>query len=457
MEILLGISIALLAGLLLSRLARLVNLPAVTAYLVAGILLGPYVIGAIGIPGLGFTDMHKVENLSLVCDAALGFIAFAMGNEFRLNHLKKTGKNATIIGIFQAVFTTLLVDAILIGLHFAMPDKLSLSAAIVLGAVASATAPAATMMVIRQYRAKGPLTDILMPIVALDDAVGLVLFSVSFGIAKAISIGNTDILAVVLEPLVEVGFSLLLGALLGLLLCFLEKYFNSRGKRISISVSFVLAAVALSMLHFHIGEICVRFSSLLTCMMLGTVFANVSPRSADGMDRLERWTAPILILFFTISGAELELSVFSDAMIVVIGIIYVLARSIGKYSGARISSKMMGCNKGIVKYLGITLLPQAGVALGMAMKATELGPEGVIVSNIVLFAVLIYEFIGPTLTKISLQLAGEIDPEVANEGGLRLRRRRSHTEYDERPVETIPGELHPRNQEPAGESNDDSE
>ena len=455
MEILLGISIALLAGLLLSRLARLVNLPAVTAYLVAGILLGPYVLGQLGIPGLGFTDMHKVENLSLICDAALGFIAFAMGNEFRLNHLKKTGKNATIIGIFQACFTTLLVDAILIGLHFAMPDKLSLSAAIVLGAVASATAPAATMMVIRQYRAKGPLTDILMPIVALDDAVGLVLFSISFGIAKALSLGNTDILAIVLEPLLEVGCSLALGAVLGALLCFLEKYFNSRGKRISISVSFVLAAVALSMLHFEIGAIHVGFSSLLTCMMLGTVFANVSPRSQDAMDRLERWTAPILILFFTISGAELELSVFSDAMIVLIGIIYVIARSVGKYSGARISSKMMRCDKGIVKYLGVTLLPQAGVALGMAMKATELGPEGVIVSNIVLFAVLIYEFVGPSLTKISLQLAGEIDPEVADEGGLRLRRRRSHTEYDERPVEPIPGELHPRQMKQEDESADE--
>ena len=446
MEILLGISIALLAGLLLSRLARLVNLPAVTAYLVAGILLGPYVIGSLGVPGLGFTDMHKVENLSLICDAALGFIAFAMGNEFRISHLKKTGKKATVIGIFQAVFTTLLVDAVLIALHFAMPDKLSLSAALVLGAVASATAPAATMMVIRQYRAKGPLTDILMPIVALDDAVGLVLFSVSFGIAKAISLGNTDVLAIVLEPLVEVGFSLLLGAVLGLLLCFLERYFNSRGKRISIAVSFVLAAVALSMLHFEIGEISVHFSSLLTCMMLGTVFANVSPRSQDGMDRLERWTGPILILFFTISGAELELSVFSDAMIVLIGIIYIIARSAGKYYGARISAKSTHCGKGIVKYLGITLLPQAGVALGMAMKATELGADGVIVSNIVLFAVLIYEFVGPTLTKISLQLAGEIDPEIANAGALQLRRRTTRTEYDERPVAPLPGELHPRDQ-----------
>ena len=443
MEILLGISVALLTGLLLSRVARLINLPAVTAYLVGGILLGPYVLGQLGVPGLGFTDMHAVENLSLICDVALGFIAFAMGNEFRLDQLKKTGKSAVVIGIFQAVFTTLLVDAVLIGLHFAMPDKLSLSAAIILGAVASATAPAATLMVIRQYRAKGALTDILMPIVALDDAVGLVLFSVSFGIAKSLSIGESDVLAIVLEPVVEVGSSLLLGAVLGLILCFFERYFNSRAKRISIAVSFVIAAVALSMLHFHIGEICVRFSSLLTCMMLGTVFANISPRSQDSMDRVERWTAPILVLFFTISGAELELSVFSDAMIVLIGIIYVIARSIGKYSGARISAKAMKCEPGIVKYLGVTLLPQAGVALGMAMKATELGAEGEIVSNIILFAVLIYEFVGPSLTKIALQLSGDVSPEAANEGGIR-RRRRSRTEYDDRPVAPVEGELHPK-------------
>ena len=399
------------AGLMLSRLAKFMKLPAVTAYLVAGILIGPYCLGQLGVPGLGFTSMADVNSYSIIADVALGFIAFAIGNEFRLGQLKKTGKQATIIGIVQAVVATLLVDAVLIGIHFAMPDKLPLPAAIVLGAVASATAPAATLMVVRQYKAKGPLTDILLPVVALDDAVGLVLFAVSFGIAKALISGRVDMLSVLVEPILEVVLSLALGLVMGFLFTFCEKFFHSRSKRLSMSVAFVFLTVALSMLKFEIGGIHVAFSSLLVCMMLGTIFCNICDFSEELMDRLDRWTAPLLILFFVISGAELELSVFKDFAIVLIGLIYILARSAGKYSGAFLSAKAVGCDKNIVRYLGITLLPQAGVALGMAIKAEQLGPEGHIVANITLFAVLIYELIGPMLTKISLQKAGEIKPE----------------------------------------------
>ena len=412
MEVLLHLSVALLAGLLLSRLAKLLKLPAVTAYLVAGILVGPYVLGQFGIEGLGFTSMDVVESYSLLCDAALGFIAFSIGNEFRLSQLKKIGKQATIVGIFQAVVTTLLVDAALIALHFAMPDVLTLPVAIVLGAIASATAPAATLMVVKQYKAKGPLTDILLPVVALDDAVGLVLFAVSFGIAKALGSGSVGIVSVVVEPILEVVLSLALGAALGFLFDFCEKFFHSRSKRMSISIAFVFLAIALSMIKFTIFDtIHVSFSSLLVCMMLGTVFCNICDFSEELMDRVDRWTAPLFILFFVISGAELELSVFSNFTVVLIGIVYILARSAGKYSGAFLSAKMSGCDDNIVKYLGVTLLPQAGVALGMAMKASQLGPDGLIVSNITLFAVLIYELVGPMLTKIALLKAGDIQPE----------------------------------------------
>lgn len=411
MQILLALSVAMFAGLMLSRLAKYLKLPAVTAYLVAGILIGPYCLGQLGVAGLGFTSMADVKSYSIIADVALGFIAFAIGNEFRLGQLKKTGKQATVIGIVQAVVATLLVDAVLIGIHLAMPDKLPLPAAIVLGAVASATAPAATLMVVRQYKAKGPLTDILLPIVALDDAVGLVLFAVSFGIAKALISGRVDILSVLVEPILEVVLSLALGLVMGFLFTFFEKFFHSRSKRLSMSVAFVFLTVALSMLKFEIGGIHIAFSSLLVCMMLGTIFCNICDFSAELMDRLDRWTAPLLILFFVISGAELELAVFKDFAIVMIGLVYILARSAGKYSGAFISAKATGCDKNIVRYLGITLLPQAGVALGMAIKAEQLGPEGHIVANITLFAVLIYELIGPMLTKISLQKAGEIRPE----------------------------------------------
>ena len=410
MKILLSLAIALFVGLALSRLAKLCRLPAVTAYLVAGILIGPYVLGAFGVGGLGFNTMADVEHLSLICDVALGFIAFSMGNEFRLGQLKKTGKQATVIGVLQALVTTAVVDAVLIGLHFAFPDKLSLAAAVVLGAVATATAPAATLMVVRQYKAKGPLTDILLPVVALDDAVGLMVFAVSFGIARALGSGRVDVLSVVLEPLLEVVLSLALGLIMGLLFTFCERFFHSRSKRLSVSVAFVFFTVGLSMMRFEILGIHIGFSSLLACMMLGTVFCNACDISEELMDRLERWTAPLYILFFVLSGAELEFSVFSEITVVLVGVVYILARSAGKYSGAYLSARLMRCDDHIVKFLGITLLPQAGVALGMAMKATELGTEGVIVANITLFAVLVYELVGPALTKIALTKAGDIKP-----------------------------------------------
>ena len=408
--ILLSLSIALFAGLLLSRLAKKVQLPAVTAYLVAGILIGPFVLGQINIPGIGITS-QQLAGFGIIADVALGFIAFSMGNEFRIKQLKEIGKRATIIGIFQAIFTTIIVDIFLITLHLIMPDKFSLSAAIVLGAVATATAPAATLMVVKQYKAKGPVTDVLLPVVAIDDAVGLVVFAVSFGVAKSISLGNVDVLSIVLEPLLEIVLSLGLGFVMGLLFSFCERFFHSRSKRMAMSVTFVLLTVAISSISFEIGGIHIAFSSLLSCMMLGTVFCNTCDFSEELMDRADRWMAPILILFFVISGAELELSVFANISVLIIGFVYILSRSLGKCFGANISAKMTKSDPNIIKYLGITLLPQAGVALGMAIKARALGPEGEIVANITLFAVLIYEIVGPFLTKVALTKAGDIKPE----------------------------------------------
>lgn len=409
-SIFLSLSIALLAGLLLSRLAKKVKLPAVTAYLISGVLVGPFVLGSFGVPGLGITRT-QVKEFELISDLALGFIAFAMGNEFRLAQLKKIGKQATVIGVFQALFTTLVVDAILITLHFIIPNKLSLSAAIVLASVATATAPAATLMVVKQYKAKGPVTDVLLPVVALDDAVGLVVFAISFGVAKTISLGYINVLSMVLEPLLEVILSLALGFVMGFLFTICEKYFHSRSERMAVSVTFVMMTVGLSCLEFQIGAIHISFSSLLACMMLGTVFCNACDVSEELMERADRWTTPILILFFVISGAGLELSVFSDILVVIIGIVYILSRSIGKYFGAGISARLMKCDSNITKYLGITLLPQAGVALGMAIKAMELGPDGAIVRNITLFAVLVYEIVGPFLTKVALTKAGDINAD----------------------------------------------
>ena len=409
-SIFLSLSIALLAGLLLSRLAKLVKLPAVTAYLISGVLIGPFVLGALNIPGIGIIS-EQIEGFGLISDLALGFIAFSMGNEFRLSQLKKIGKQATVIGVLQALITTIVVDVALIALHFAMPDTLSIPAAIVLASVATATAPAATLMVVKQYKAKGPVTDVLLPVVALDDAVGLVVFAISFGIARSMGTAGVSPLAIILEPLLEIVLSLLLGFVMGLLFTLCEKYFHSRSKRMAVSVTFVMMTVAISSLKFEVGGIHIAFSSLLACMMLGTVFCNICEVSEELMDRADRWTTPVLILFFVISGAELDLSVFAQWTVVVVGIVYIFARSLGKYYGANISARMTKSDPNIIKYLGITLLPQAGVALGMAIKAIELGPDGAIVRNITLFAVLIYEIVGPFLTKIALTKAGDIKEE----------------------------------------------
>lgn len=419
MEILFSLSIALFSGLLLSRLAKLLQLPAVTAYLVAGVLIGPFCLGAFGVEGLGFISLENVESYSIISDVALGFIAFSIGNEFRLKDLKQIGKQATVIGILQAVFTTLVVDAALIGLHFMMPDKLPLPAAIILGAVASATAPAATLMVVKQYKAKGPVTQTLLPVVALDDAVGLILFAISFGIAEAIVASEISLVAIIVEPLLEVLLSVILGATMGLIFTFIERFFHSRSKRLAVSVAFVFLTVAISMIKFNIGGVHVAFSSLLSCMMLGTIFCNICDFSAELMDRLDRWTAPIYVLFFVLSGAELNLAVFKDYTVIIIGLVYIIFRCLGKYYGARISADISKADPNVRKYLGITLFPQAGVALGMAMKAMELGSIGSIVSNIVLFSVLIYEIVGPFLTKLALTKAGDIDPEKKSSNRIR--------------------------------------
>ena len=408
------LSIALLSGLLLSRLAKKLGLPAVTAYLIAGVIIGPFLLGQFGI-GFNHTD-NSPESYKILCDLALGFIAFAIGNEFRVSQLKKIGRQATVIGIFQAVFTCIVVDVILIGLSLILGEEVfPMSAAIILGAVATATAPAATLMVVKQYKAKGPLTDLLLPIVALDDAVGLVVFAISFGVAKSLG-GELDVIAMVVNPILEVVLSLALGVAMGALFTLCEKYFHSNSKRISVSVAFVMATVAISGVDFHIGGVHIAFSSLLACMMLGTVFCNICDFSEDLMDRADKWTAPLLVLFFVISGAELDLSVFTQGIFVLIGVIYIIFRSIGKYFGAGLSARMTKCDSKTCKYLGITLLPQAGVALGMASMAKSdpvLGTTnvGMIVQSITLFAVLIYEIFGPYLTKIALTRAGDIKPE----------------------------------------------
>ena len=346
-QLLICLSVALIAGLLMSRLAKAVHLPAVTSYLLAGLLLGPFFLGRLGLSGLGlgFGTLEQVDSLSIITQVALGFIAFVIGNEFRLTALESMGKQAITVGILQAVITTALVDVALVALHFIRPDIISLASAITLGAIAAATAPAATLMVVKQYKADGPLTHLLLMVVAIDDAVGLVLFSASFGVANALEQGRIDPIGVLVEPFVEIIFSLGLGAVMGFALNQLEIYFHSRSKRMSLSVAFVLLTVGLSMVTFDIGPVHCGFSLLLVCMMTGTVFCNICPTSEELMDRLDRWVSPINILFFVLSGAELDLAILANPLVLLIGVVYIVARSAGKISGAFLSSRATHCSR----------------------------------------------------------------------------------------------------------------
>lgn len=424
LSVLLNIAFALLAGLMMTRIFKKWNLPDVTAFLIAGVIIGPFVIGRFGSGDFGFSSYEEVAKYDVINEAAMGFIAFSIGNEFRLDALKKTGKQAFVIGVFQSVLAAVVVDAALIIFHFARPDILSVPAAITLGAIASATAPAATLMVVRQFKAKGELTDLLLPIVALDDAVGLILFAVSFGIAKVMIIGSFSLVAIIIDPLIEILGSLILGTVAGIALTKIEKLFNSNTNRLSMTITFVLLTVALTSVELEAGTVTVGFSSLLTCMMLGTVFCNICPLSEDIMTRSDKWSSPVLAAFFVLSGAALRLEVFKEGMLILIGIVYILSRSAGKYFGARFSAKLSGCSEKVVENLGITLLPQAGVALGMCVTAQELGSDGALIRNIVLFAVLIYELIGPLLTKQALTRSGDIKEmpqEVKDRRELKLK------------------------------------
>ena len=420
-QTILSIAVCLFAGLMMTRALKRLHLPDVTAYLIAGVVIGTYCIGRFVIGGFsfGFNDgVAPVGSFTIISDIALGFIAFDIGNEFRVKDLKHTGKKATVIGIVQAVVATLVVDAVLVGVHFLLlattgVDYLPLPACILLGAIASATAPAATLMVVRQYKAKGPLTDLLLPIVALDDAVGLILFAVSMGVAKALHGGDLSVVSVLVEPMLEIVLSLLLGAVLGFFLSLVERAFHSNSNRLSLMITFVFLTVALAMLHFEIMGIHIGFSSLLTCMMLGTVFCNVCKTSEEMMQRTEKWTKPLFVLFFVISGASLDLTVFKEPVFILIGVVYILFRSLGKILGAFGSAKLMKCDEKTVKYLGITLLPQAGVALGMVSTiSADSVFGGSVIGNtvrfVILFGVLIYEIFGPMMTKWALVKAGDI-------------------------------------------------
>ncbi len=404
MSVILSIVVALVAGLLSTRLVKLLHLPNVTGYLVIGLIIGPSC--------LKLLTEETVSAFSIIVTIALGFIAFSIGGEFKISSLKKLGKSIFTITFAQSFAALILVDLSII-LVFLILNKLTsinVSMALVLGAIATATAPAATLMVIRQYKARGPVTDTLLPVVALDDAFGLMFFSISFAIAKVFAAGEKlTFYNILVAPLLEIICSVLIGAIIGAILALCTKFFKSRANRLCLMITAVLLGVGLCELFAGMGF---NLSSLLVCMMIGATFCNLKGDAIVIMDGCERWTPPLFMLFFILSSAELDISLLPS--IGIVGIVYLIARSAGKYFGAFFGAKIVHADKNVTKYLGLALLPQAGVAIGMAQMVSsgfaninaELARS---VVTIVLCATLIYELIGPVITKVALTKAGEIE------------------------------------------------
>lgn len=432
--ILLGIGIALVAGLISNRLIKLVHLPNVTAYLIVGILLGPYLFSLFNSKLDGVINKEMVSAFGIIVDLALGFIAFSIGSEFKLSSIKKIGKGVITITIMQSCMALVAVDVFLIITCLIVGNlEANLPLILTLGAIATATAPAATLMVVKQYKARGPVTDILLPVVAFDDAIGLILFSISFSVAQVLAkqyagvAGATiSIKNILLMPLCEIFLSLAIGAALGFILTLAMKFFKSRANRLICMLAAVILGVGFCELFAE--KFNIELSSLLTCMMIGAIFCNLERDAINILDGVERWTPALFMLFFILSGAELDFSVMGSWAVIGICAVYLLARSLGKYFGASLGCTMTHTGGTIKKYLGLTLLPQAGVAIGMARSssstfrsfATEslkavnesgynyLANMASTITAVVLCATLFYELVGPVITKIALTKAGEI-------------------------------------------------
>lgn len=387
-HMLLYLGVLLLSGLLCGRLVKQVKLPNVTGYLLAGLILGPSL--------LGFLSGEVVSELSILSDIALGFIAFSIGGEFKLSYFKRVGMTPVVIAALEALGACVVVAVAVLCTGVGLPT------ALILGAIASATAPAATIMVIKQYKAKGPVTETLLSVVAIDDAAALLLFGFAVATVNALTQGGGSLLSAILSPFLEILISIVVGAVLAGVCAFLLRYFKKDSNVLIIATAGIFTSVGLASL---LGG-----STLLTCMLYGAIFVNVT-RKADGVLKLaDSVTSPIYLLFFAVSGAGLDISIIPQ--IGVIGVVYVFTRVIGKMAGATLGGALCKAPAAVRKYLGPALVPQAGVAIGLTLVAQQVVPEHAqIVRAVVLCGTFIYEIVGPVITKVSLTKAGEIVDE----------------------------------------------
>ncbi|MEG0178627.1 MAG: cation:proton antiporter [Oscillospiraceae bacterium] len=386
LSVLFSLAIMLFCGLIFAKLIRILKLPDVTGYLVGGLIIGPSV--------LGILSAANVTSLSMISDIALGFIAFSIGSEFKISYFKKVGFTPIVIAIFESLAAVLLVTLGLVAIGQELPF------ALVLGAIAAATAPAATIMVIKQYKAKGAVTETLLSVVALDDAVALIAFGIAVAVAKSlVGGGDSSIFISILAPLWEIIQALCIGAIIGIAFTFTLRFFKSSANRLCLSVGFVFITTAIANI--------LGVSALLMTMAMGAVFANMCKNSSEIMGICDKITPPVFMMFFVLSGAGLDLAILPQ--IGLIGIVYIVLRVIGKISGAALGAKIMKAPANVAKYLGPALIPQAGVAIGLTFVAASVVPQyAQVIRAVILCATLIYELIGPGITKLSLTKAGEI-------------------------------------------------
>ena len=421
------IPILLIAALLSTRLMRVLKLPNVTGYIVTGIIFGPFVFGLFfnnfTYEGLTTSPLANcVNQIGWVSTIALGFIAFSIGTSFKGRTLKAVGKRVIIITVLEALGASVFVFVALLIAHYVAPSHVSWSLVLTLSAIASATAPAATLMVIKQYKARGPLVNTLLPVVALDDAAALILFAILFQIATALSSGGDLSLYKMLgKPLIEIGLSIAIGVVLGLIISYLNRFFHSRNNKLVLCIFTVFSAVGLYFLFKEEFMGGFELSSLLICMVAGALFTNFAKDADRTLDLLDRFTSPIYMMFFVLSGASLNLSIFTDAkiamVVILIALTYLIFRVVGKYIGASTGACISKCEPTVKKYLGLTLVPQAGVAIGLATTANKLFIEegafetASLVLAIILTSTLVYELVGPLVSKYALKKAGEIPLE----------------------------------------------
>ncbi|MCI2068604.1 MAG: cation:proton antiporter [Bacilli bacterium] len=440
---LLYIMVFLILGLLSSRLMKLIHFPNVTGYLLVGILFGPYCLGAIvdGINGgkdiLGLHTLFgspltnanpaiNVMDISWISGIALSFIAFTIGQSFNKTALQRAGKRILVTTFTEALGASLLVFLGCMIAHFIDPEAFPWGIILTLSAIASATAPAATVLVIRQYHAHGKVVDTLLPVVALDDAIALLLYSVLFSLGKALSGGTVDVYTLLVIPLMEIFISLGLGIGIGFFLVFIGKFFKSRDNRSIWISAFLLAIGALSSFTiFPEGNPLHEFQlqPLLCAMMVGAVYCNKAEGLEKVLGNIDHLTPGLFLMFFVISGAELDLSIYYRdpallGLFLPLAALYLVLRSGGKYLGAYVGSfSEKNCDPNIRKYLGFMLLPQAGVAIGLAtasartftMPFKDGYSYGDIIVCVVLSTMMIYELAGALVTKIALIKAGQID------------------------------------------------